>query len=108
MNTKLIPRISAWPAAAFPQTPALQADWTFAVPGNTRGDRETTITGVTPHLNILVQIFATRNPNLALMDNHGVNGRPVSGTFPLRNHSLPFDNRKAATATQSLSVTKRT
>jgi len=51
MNIKLISRFAMWVAAAFLYAPTLQAGWTFAMLGDTRGERGSTQTGVSTELN---------------------------------------------------------
>jgi len=51
MNIKLIRVPVVWVVAAFLYAPTLQAGWTFAMLGDTRGERGSTQTGVSTELN---------------------------------------------------------
>ncbi|MFZ2642503.1 MAG: metallophosphoesterase [Verrucomicrobiia bacterium] len=96
MKTKLITRFVVWVAVSLLSAPALQADWSFAMLGDTRGDRFTTTTGVSPELNIIAQKIATLNPDLVLVCGDLVNGNDVPSGSPLENYSLQFTNWMSA------------
>ncbi|MCX6898498.1 MAG: metallophosphoesterase family protein [Verrucomicrobia bacterium] len=96
MNTKLIPRWVVWVSASLLCAPALHADWSFAMLGDTRDDRFTTTTGVSPYLNTIAQKIATLNPELVLVGGDLVNGNDVPSGSPLENYSLQFTNWMSA------------
>ena len=96
MNLQLIPKFVVWLAVSFLSAPALQADWSFAMLGDSRGDRSNTTTGVSLELNIIAQKIASLSPDLVLMGGDLVNGNDVPTNSPLRNYSVQFDNWKTA------------
>lgn len=78
MNTKLIPRIVVWVAVLFLSAPALQADWSFAMLGDTRGEKSTTTNGVSAYLHSIAQKIASLNPELVLVAGDLVNGNDTN------------------------------
>jgi 3',5'-cyclic AMP phosphodiesterase CpdA len=64
--------------------------------GDTRGERETTTTGVSIYLNTIAQKIALLNPDLVLVSGDLVNGNDVPSTSILTNYSLQFNNWKTA------------
>jgi len=64
--------------------------------GDTRDDRFTTTTGVSPYLNTIAQKIATLNPELVLVGGDLVNGNDVPSGSPLETYSLQFTNWMSA------------
>jgi len=62
---------------------AAQADWSFVMLGDTRGDGPTTTTGVSPYLNTIAQKIALVNPDLVLMAGDLINGHDIPPASPL-------------------------
>jgi 3',5'-cyclic AMP phosphodiesterase CpdA len=54
--------------------PALQADWSFAMLGDTRGEHSSTTNGVSTHLHTVAEKIASLNPELVLVAGDLVNG----------------------------------
>jgi hypothetical protein len=73
-----------------------RADWTFVMLGDTRGERDTTATGVSLYLPNIAQKIASLNPELVLVCGDLVNGNDVPTDSVLTNYSLQFDYWKAA------------
>jgi hypothetical protein len=96
MNTKPILRVVVCLSALFLCAPSLRADWSFAMLGDTRGDRTNTSTGVSPHLHTIAEKIATLNPSLVLVCGDLVNGNDVPTGSPLENYTLQFDYWKTA------------
>ena len=80
MNTKLISGLVIWAALSLPYAPALQADWSFVMMGDTKGDRDKTKTGVSEELPIIAQKIASLNPSLVLVCGDLINGDDVPDT----------------------------
>ncbi len=78
MNTKLIPRAVVWAAACFLYAPALQPDWSFAMLGDTRGEKSSTTNSVSTYLRTIAEKIATLNPELALVAGDWVNGNDTN------------------------------
>jgi DNA repair exonuclease SbcCD nuclease subunit len=76
--------------------PSLQADWTFAMLGDTRGDGGTTTTGVSPYLNSIAQKIATLSPELVLVAGDLINGNDIPSGSPLENYALQYTNWQSA------------
>ncbi|MFZ2642140.1 MAG: metallophosphoesterase family protein, partial [Verrucomicrobiia bacterium] len=81
MKAKLITRVVVWVTSSLLYAPALLADWSFAMLGDTRGDRDTTLTGVSLELNAIAQKIATLNPELVLVAGDLVNGDDVPVSY---------------------------
>ncbi|MFA5193054.1 MAG: metallophosphoesterase [Verrucomicrobiia bacterium] len=96
MKTKLITRCVVWLAVSLLSAPALPADWSFAMLGDTRGDRTNTSTGVSPHLHAIAEKIATLSPDLVLACGDLVNGNDVPTGSPLEDYTLQFDYWKTA------------
>lgn len=58
--------------------PALEADWSFAMLGDTRGEKSTTTNGVSTHLRTIAEKIATLNPELVLVAGDLVNGNDTN------------------------------
>ena len=69
-----------------------QASWSFAMLGDTRGDRDTTTNGISPYLNAIAQKIATLSPDLVLVCGDLVNGDDVPTNSPLADYALQFTN----------------
>jgi len=52
--------------ALFWFTPAARADWSFVMLGDTRGERGSTTTGVSLHLNTIAHKISLLNPDMVL------------------------------------------
>jgi Icc-related predicted phosphoesterase len=74
----------------------VRADWSFVMLGDTRGERETTTTGVSTYLNTIALKIASLNPDLVLVSGDLVNGNDVPDTSILTNYTLQFNNWKTA------------
>ena len=80
MNTKLISGIGVCLAMSFLYATSLQADWTFVMMGDTKGDRDKTHTGVSEELPIIAQKIASLNPSLVMVCGDLINGDEVPDT----------------------------
>ena len=69
-----------------------QAGWSFAMLGDTRGDRTAATNGISPYLNAIAQKIASLNPDLVLVCGDLVNGNDVPTNSPLEDYSLQFTN----------------
>ncbi len=87
MKRKLIPQTLVCLSVSLLCAPALQADWSFVMLGDTR-DVDYTTTGVSPYLNTIAQKIATLNPDLVLMGGDLANGNALTNG---PSHSL-FDD----------------
>jgi len=96
MKIKLLPGFGVWVAASLLFAPALRADWSFAMLGDTRGEYGTTTTGVSAYLDAIAQKIASLNPELVLVAGDLVNGDDIHATSVLTNYALQFDNWKTA------------
>jgi hypothetical protein len=78
--------------------PVTQADWSFVMMGDTRGERNTTATGVSTYLNAIALKIASLSlkPELVLVGGDLVNGNDVPTGSSLENYSLQFENWKTA------------
>ncbi len=96
MNTKPISRVVVCVSALLLCAPSLRADWSFAMLGDTRGDRTNTTTGVSPHLHAIAEKIATLSPDLVLACGDLVNGNDVPSGSPLEDYALQFDHWKTS------------
>ncbi|MFA6561570.1 MAG: metallophosphoesterase [Verrucomicrobiia bacterium] len=95
MKTKPILRFVVWATVFLLYAPALLADWSFAMLGDTRDDRFTTTNGVSPYLNTIAQKIATLNPNLVLAAGDLINGDDVP-SVSLLPYAFQFTNWMSA------------
>jgi len=98
MNTKPISSVVVWAAAALLWAPALQADWSFVMMGDTKGEGGHTTTGVSEELPIIAQKIAslTLKPDLVLVAGDLCCGDELAPGSPLWNYSIQFLNWKLA------------
>jgi len=96
MNTKPISSVVVCVSALLLCAPTLRADWSFAMLGDTRGDRSNTTTGVSLWLTNIAQKISSLSPNLVMVAGDLVNGNDVPTNSPLRTYSIQFDNWKTA------------
>ena len=98
MKTKRIPGFWRWVIAALLCAPAVHADWSFVMLGDTRGSGDTTATGVSLDLPAIAQKIASLKlkPDLVMVAGDLVNGNDVPAGSPLNDYALQFDNWKAA------------
>ena len=96
MKPRQIVRLLVCVTAAFLCAPAVQADWSFVMLGDTRGDKDTTKTGVSVELPILAQEIASLRPRLVLVSGDLINGDDVPSDSKLTNYVLQYDNWKTA------------
>ncbi|OHE75731.1 MAG: hypothetical protein A2107_09485 [Verrucomicrobia bacterium GWF2_62_7] len=78
MNTKMVPRFVVWMSVSLLYAPALQADWSFAMLGDTRGEKSSTTNGVSTYLRTIAEKIATLNPELVLVAGDLVNGNDTN------------------------------
>ena len=95
VNLKLIPKFFVWLAVSLLFAPALQADWTFAILGDTRGVRETTTTGVSTYLNTIAQEIGSLHPSLLMVGGDLICGDDVPDVS-LLPYATQFANWKTA------------
>ncbi|MCX6900969.1 MAG: metallophosphoesterase family protein, partial [Verrucomicrobia bacterium] len=98
MNTQLVLRTVMWLAAFLLCAPALQADWSFVMMGDTKGEGGHTTTGVSEELPIIAQKIAslTLKPDLVLVAGDLCCGDELGAGSPLWNYSIQFLNWKLA------------
>ncbi len=96
MKKKQISRFLMLAAALFLCGPVLKADWTFAMLGDTRGEKSTTTTGVSTNLNIIAQKIASLNPDLVMVAGDLCNGNDIPSSSPLNDYALQFACWKTA------------
>ena len=96
MKMKGIPGFWRWVIAGLLCAPAVHADWSFVMLGDTRGIKDTTATGVSLELSAIAQEIASLNPSLVMVAGDLVNGNDVPASSPLNDYSLQFNNWKAA------------
>ncbi len=85
MKIKLVSRFVVLAAALFLCVPVLKADWTFAMLGDTRGEKSTTTTGVSTNLNVIAQKIASLNPDLVMVAGDLCNGNDIPSDSPLND-----------------------
>lgn len=78
MNAKLMPRVIICVSALLLCAPLLRADWSFAMLGDTRGEKSTTTNGVSTYLRTIAEKIATLSPNLVLVAGDLVNGNDTN------------------------------
>ncbi|MCX6911426.1 MAG: metallophosphoesterase, partial [Verrucomicrobia bacterium] len=78
MNTKLMPRVIACVSALFLCAPLLQADWSFAMLGDTRGEHSSTTNGVSTYLHTIADKIASLHPELVLVAGDLINGNDTN------------------------------
>ena len=98
MKTRRVPGVRTWLIASLLYAPALLADWSFVMLGDTRGSGDTTATGVSLDLPAIAQKIASLKlkPDLVMVAGDLVNGNDVPAGSPLNDYALQFDNWKAA------------
>jgi len=74
--------------------PAVRADWTFVIMGDTRGLHDTD-TGISTYLTNIAAKIAEKNPELVVCCGDQVNGNATNGIVPL-TYAQQFDNWKTA------------
>ena len=95
MKLRLAPNFVAWVAMSLLCAPAVQADWSFVMLGDTRGEESKTTTGVSRELNAIAQKIASLNPDLVMVAGDLCNGDdlPVDTTL---TYADQFANWKTA------------
>ncbi|MCX6899597.1 MAG: metallophosphoesterase [Verrucomicrobia bacterium] len=96
MNTKPIVGVVVCVSMFLLYAPALQADWTFVMMGDTRGDDGTTTTGISPYLNTIAQKIGTLSPDLVLVAGDLINGDLLPSGSPLWSYAIQYANWKTA------------
>ncbi len=97
MKRKRIPRFLVSVTVALLCAPALQADWSFVMLGDTRGARSTTTTGVSTELPAIAAKIASLNPELVLVAGDLCNGNDVPSGSTL-SYAEQFANWKTTMA----------
>jgi hypothetical protein len=87
--------IIVWVAVSL-GAPALQADWSFVMMGDTRGEGGSTTTGISPYLNTIAQKIATLSPDLVLVAGDLINGDELPSGNPLWSYEVQYANWKTA------------
>ncbi|MBI5818910.1 MAG: metallophosphoesterase [Verrucomicrobia bacterium] len=78
MNTKWMLGIVAWAAMSLLSASTLGADWSFAMLGDTRGERSSTTNGVSTYLRTIAEKIASLNPELVLVGGDLINGNDTN------------------------------
>jgi len=70
--------------------PCSSAEWRLAMLGDTRGERDSTTTGVSTYLNAIAAKVASLHPDIVLVSGDMINGDDVPADSPLTNYAHQF------------------
>jgi predicted MPP superfamily phosphohydrolase len=83
-------------ACAIVLAPCDAAEWRMAMLGDTRGERDSTTTGVSTYLSNIAVKIASLSPDIVLVSGDMINGDDVPDDSPLTNYTHQFEYWKEA------------